>query len=156
MKKYFLLLLLLSLPYLGNAQSETIQKWHKKYDNAFVMFFYQSTLNMLNMQDSEEFHDIIKDIDKLKLITIDKNEDTFTDVNYKELVSDYKSDDFEELISMRQESSKINAYIKEKGGITKGIAILINSDSSMTIIDLKGSVPLNKIGTLAKQIQSLQ
>ncbi|MDH5366962.1 MAG: DUF4252 domain-containing protein [Cyclobacteriaceae bacterium] len=155
MKKY-LFLLLLSLPYLGNAQSETIQKWHKKYDNAFVMFFYHSTLNMLNMQNNEEFQDIIKDIDKMKLITIDKKEDSFTTENYKELVSDYKSDKFEELMSMRQESSKINAYIKEIDGITKGIAVLINSDSSMTIIDLKGSVPLNKIGTLAKQIQTLQ
>ena len=155
MKKYFLLFLL-TLPYLGSAQSETIQKWHKKYDNAFVLFFYQNTLNMLNMQDNEEFQNIIKDIDKLKLITIDKSEDTFTPNNYKELVSDYKSDDFEELMSMRQENANINAYIKEKDGITKGVAVLINSDSTMTIIDLKGSVPLNKIGMLAKQIQTLQ
>ena len=155
MKKSLILLLIL-FPLLSNAQSETMQKWAKKYENAFVLFFYQSTLNMLNMEDSEEFNDIIKDIDKLKLITIDKSEYEFSADDYKELVKDYKSDSFEELMSMRQDNSKINAYIKEKDGITKGIAVLINSDSTMTIIDLKGSVPLNKIGALAQKIQTLK
>lgn len=144
------------MPILSYSQSETMQKWHEKYDNAFTLFFYQSTLSMLNMQDNEEFQEIIKDIDKMKLITIDKSEDEFTTEHYKELVADYKSDDFEELMSFRQKEANIKAYIKEKDGTTKGIAVLINSDSTMTIIDLKGSVPLNKIGQLAQQIQSIQ
>lgn len=148
--------MLITVPLLGYSQSETMQKWHKKYSNAFTLFFYQSTLNMLNMQDNEEFQDIIKDVDKMKLITIDKSEDVFTNEHYKELVSDYKEDDFEELVSFRQKEANIKAYIKEKDGTTKGIAVLINSDSTMTIIDLKGSVPLNKIGQLAQQIQTLQ
>ena len=155
MKKYIILFLLVT-PFLSYGQSDTMQKWHKKYDNAFTLFFYQSTLNMLNMQDNEEFQDIIKDIDKMKLITIDKSEDEFTTSHYKELVADYENDSFEELMSFRQKEANIKAYIKEKDGNTKGIAVLINSDSTMTIIDLKGSVPLNKIGQLAQQVQTLQ
>ena len=154
MKKY-LLIVVMSIPILGIAQSDTMKKWHEKYENAFVMMFYQSTLNMLNMEDNEEFHEIVKDIDKMKLISIDKKEDSFTPDDYKSLVTDYKNEKFEELISMRQKEANINAYIKEVNGVTKGVAVLINSDSTMTIIDLKGSVPLNKIGQLAQQIQTL-
>ena len=154
--KKIILLLLTMLPILSFGQSDTMRKWHDKYEDAFTLFFYQSTLNMLNMENNEEFQDIIKDIDKMKLITINKSENTFTSEDYKELVSDYKGEEFEELMSMRQKEANINAYIKEKNGITKGIAVLIHSDSTMTIIDLKGSVPLNKIGQLAQQIQTLQ
>lgn len=154
--KKIALLLLTFIPLLVNGQSETIQKWHDKYEDAFVMFFYNSTLNMLNMQDSEEFTKIVKDIDKMKLLRIDKESNNFTKDNYKELLADYLDEDFEELMTMKSGTANINALIKEKNGVTKGLVVLINDNSSVTIVDLKGSVPLNQIGSFAQQISSLE
>jgi hypothetical protein len=132
------------------GQSETVQKWQDKYDDAFVMFFYKNTLNMLNMQDNEEFAELIKGIDKMKLLRIDKENDSFSDEQYKELVRDYRKEDFEELMTLKQKEMKINAYIKEDDGETEGIVILLNEASNLIILDIKGSVPLSKIGELAK------
>lgn len=105
---------------------------------------------MLNMQDNKEFAMLIDGIEKMKLLRINKEEDTFTKDNFKQLIKDYRSEDFEELLTIRQQEMNINAYIKESGGTTKGIVILLNEKSSITILDIKGSVPLNKIGELAK------
>jgi len=149
MRNFIFTLLIFICPLASFAQSETIQKWHNKYDDAFVMFFYKSTLSMLNMQDNEEFADLVKGIDKMKLLRIDKEKFSFSQDQYKELVNDYRSEDFEELMTMKQKEMKINAYIKEDGGDTEGIVVLLNETSNLVILDIKGSVPLAKIGELA-------
>ena len=105
---------------------------------------------MLNMQDSEDFAELVKGIDKMKLLRIDKEKTSFTDAQYKELVSDYRNEDFEELMTLKQKEMKINAYIKEDGGDTEGIVVLLNEASNLVILDIKGSVPLSKIGELAQ------
>ena len=132
------------------GQSETIQKLHKKYDDAFVMFFYKNTLNMLNMQDNKEFEALISGIEKMKLLRINKEKTSFSKDNFKQLVKDYRSEDFEELMTVKQKKLNINAYIKEKGEITKGIVILLNETESLTILDIKGNVPFDKIAELAQ------
>lgn len=143
-------LLISTSPLLSFGQSETIQNLHDKYENAFTMFFYKNTLNMLNMQDNKEFAMLIDGIEKMKLLRINKKEDSFTKDNFKQLIKDYRSEDFEELMTIKQQRMNINAYIKEGGGITKGIVILLNETSSITVLDIKGSVPLNKVEELAK------
>lgn len=132
------------------AQSETIQELHEKYDDAFAMFFYKNTLNMLNMQDNKEFQALIDGIEKMKLLRIDKSANDFTKDHFKQLVKDYRSEDFEELMTVKQEKMNINAYIKESGGKTKGIVILLNEAENLTVLDIKGSIPFDKIGELAK------
>jgi hypothetical protein len=154
MRNFIFILLILASPLASFGQSETIQKWHKKYDDAFVMFFYKSTLNMLNIQDSKEFEELIKDIDKMKLLRIDKEKFSFSKEQYKELVSDYRGEDFEELMTLKQKEMKINAYIKEDGGDTEGIVVLLNEASNLIILDIKGSVPLAKIAELAKYAEN--
>lgn len=150
MRNFIFTLLIFISPFASFGQSETIQKLHKEYDDAFVMFFYKNTLNMLNMQDSKEFQALIDGIDKMKLLRINKTNNDFTKDQYKQLVKDYKSEDFEELMSVRQQETNINAYIKESGGTTKGIVVLLNEAESLTVLDIKGSVPFDKIGELAK------
>jgi len=102
------------------------------------------------MQDSKEFEVLINGIDKMKLLRINKTDNDFTKDQYKQLVKDYRSEDFEELMSVRQQEMNINAYIKESGGKTKGIVILLNEAENLTVLDIKGSIPLDKIGELAK------
>jgi len=150
MRNFIIILIICCSTLISYGQSETIQKWHDKYDDAFVMFFYKSTLNMLNMKDSEEFAELVSGIDKMKLLRIDKESDSFTNEQYKELVSDYRDEDFEELMTLKQKEMKINAYIKEDDGETEGIVVLVNETSNLIILDIKGSVPLSKIEELAE------
>lgn len=150
MRNLLFALLIFTSPLLSFGQSETIRDLHDKYEDAFTMFFYKNTLNMLNMQDSKEFEMLIDGIEKMKLLRINKEDNSFTKDNFKQLIKDYKSEDFEELMTVKQQGMNINAYIKESGGTTKGIVIMLNETSSITILDIKGSVPLNKVGELAK------
>lgn len=154
MKKLILLLAILT-PQFTMAQSETTKKFHEEHKDAFTLFFYNSTLSMLNMEGNEEFDQLIKDIDKMKLVRVDKSQSNFTKTDYKQLVSEYKAENFEDLMNMRQSEMNINVLIKEKGGVTRGLLLLMDDNESMSVLDIKGAVPLNKVAKLISQLQNL-
>lgn len=136
-----------------SAQSNTTQELHKKYDDAFYLFFYENTLQMLNQQNSEEFSRLINDIDKMKFLRIDKKKYSISREDVKSLMKKYQGEEFEELMSMREEGADIKVYIKEKDKITYGLVMLINDEEALAVLDIKGSVPLNDLVNLYNQVK---
>ncbi|MCG8384337.1 MAG: DUF4252 domain-containing protein [Cytophagales bacterium] len=155
MKKQIAIILLIA-PILGYTQSKTTQQFHEEHESAFVLFFYNNTLKMLNMEDNAEFDELIKDIDKMKFIRVDKKDRGIDKNKFQQLVNQYHREDFEDLMTMRQEGMNINVYIKEKKGITSGLVLLMDDDESLSILDIKGNVPLNKLANLVSQVQGLE
>ena len=155
MKKLVAILFLVA-PFFSFAQSETTQQFHEEHEGAFVLFFYNNTLKMLNMEDNAEFDELIKDIDKMKFIRVDKNDRGIDKNKFQELVNQYHQEDFEDLMTMRQEEMNINVYIKEKKGVTTGLVLLMDDDESLSILDIKGAVPLNKLANLVSKVQNME
>lgn len=153
MTKVVTLLLLMS-PVLSFAQSSTTQAFHEDHEDAFVLFFYRNTLKMLNQDDNPDFIEIIKDIDKMKFIRVNKLEEGLKKEDYNQLVKDYYDEDFEDLMTMRHEGMNVNAYIQEDDGVTTGIVILMQDDQTISILDIKGTVPISKMATIITKVQN--
>ncbi|MEO0552125.1 MAG: DUF4252 domain-containing protein [Bacteroidota bacterium] len=149
----------LLLPALTFGQSRTTQKFHEEHEDAQVLFFYKSTLKMLyevvEIEETAELKDLLKDIETMKFVRVDKNKTEIDKSYFKELVDDYHDDDFEDLMTMRQEGMNINVYIKESGGETKGLVLLMDDDQNLAVLDIKGFVPLNKLAKLASTVQDV-
>ncbi|MCE2733877.1 MAG: DUF4252 domain-containing protein [Cyclobacteriaceae bacterium] len=135
------------------AQSKTTQDLHKSYPDARVIFFYKNTLRMINQTDSKEFDDLIKDIDKLKILIIDKSVN-YSASNFKKLSSNYKQDGFEEIMTSRVEGRSFDVYLKEKNNKTLGTVVLVNDVDKLYVLDVVGSVPMQKIPEFFKQINN--
>ena len=90
----------------GQAQSKTTEKLHKKYDEALSLFFYNNTLRMINQKNDQEFDALIKDIEKMKFLMIQKED--FGKDDYKKLISDYKSESFEEMMTSRHDGKNFD------------------------------------------------
>jgi hypothetical protein len=146
--KYTILTLLIALALQGQAQSKTTEKLHKKYSEALSLFFYNNTLRMINQTEDKEFDELIKDIDKMKFLMI-KNED-FGKEDYKKLISDYKSESFEEMMTSRHDGKNFDVYMKD--GNSKGMIVAVNDSENLYVLDIVGSIPLNKVTTLFKEI----
>ena len=140
-------------PALSFAQSSTTQDFHEDHENAFVLFFYSNTLKMLNQTDDPEFAELIKDIDKMKFIRVDKLEEGLNKDDYNELVESYYDEDFEDLMTMRHEGMNVNAYIQEDDGETTGIVILMQDDTTISILDIKGAIPISKMASLISKVK---
>jgi hypothetical protein len=127
------------------AQSKTTEALHKQFSDARVFFFYNNTLRMLNQKEDAELDAIIKDIEKMKLLMIHKSNSNF---NYKKLVSDYKAESFEEMMTSRAEGKSFDVFVKEKDGKTKGMLVLINDSTDLYVLDIVGSIALNHVTKL--------
>lgn len=150
--KKFPIILLVFVSTLSFAQSKTIETLHKKYSDALGLFFYNNTLRMLNQSDSKEFDELIKDIEKMKFLMIDKERMKFGAAEYKKLVTDYKAEAFEAIMTSRSQGKNFDVYLKEKDGKTKGMVVIVNDSSSLYILDILGRVALDKVGSLYKSL----
>ena len=146
--KYIILALLIAFGFAGQAQSKTTEKLHKKYNEALSLFFYNNTLRMINQKDDQEFDALIKDIEKMKFLMIQK--ENFGNDDYKKLISDYKSESFEEMMTSRHDGKNFDVYMKD--GKSKGMIVAVNDAENLYVLDIVGSIPLNKVTTLFKEI----
>jgi hypothetical protein len=147
MKKATFLLIILCASSIVFAQSKTTEALHKKYDESLSLFFYNNTLRMLNQTDDKAFDELIKDIEKMKFLMIDKA-NTFGSADYKKLVTAYKGEAFEEIMTSRYQGKNFDVYLKESGGKTKGMVVLVNDSSSLYVLDIVGSIALDKVTSL--------
>ena len=134
------------------AQSATTEALQKKHSNSLTLFFYNNTLRMINQTEDKEFDELIKDIEKMRFLMIKKEETNFGGNDYKKLVSDYKSESFEEVMTSRHEGKNFNVYLKEAGGKTKGMLVLVNDDDNLYVLDILGRIALNKVTTFYNKL----
>ena len=130
------------------AQSATTEALHKRHSEALGLFFYNNTLRMLNQKEDKEFDEIIKDIEKMRFLMIKKSETNFDPGEYKKLISDYKAEAFQEIMTSRHEGKNFNVYMKEKGGKTKGMLVLIDDPETLYVLDILGSIALDQVTKL--------
>lgn len=146
--RYTILFLLLLVTLSVQSQSNTTEKLQEKYDESLALFFYNNTLRMINQNDDKEFDALIKDIEKMKFLMIKKED--FGKTEYQKLIADYKSESFEEMMTSRHEGKNFDVYIKD--GKSKGMIVTVNDDENLFVLDIVGSIPLNKVTKLFSTI----
>lgn len=148
--RYLLAVVLMICTLALKAQSKTTEDLHKNNKEAMSLYFYNNTLRMLNQDDDPEFDELIKDIEKLKFIMLDKTKTVGAD--YNKLVQSYKAESFEEIMTSRFEGKNFDVFLKESGGKTKGMIVTINDDKNLFVLDIVGSIALNKITSFYKKL----
>jgi hypothetical protein len=128
----------------GFAQSKTTDALGEKYASR-IFFFYNNTLRMINQEENKEFDELIKDIEKMKLVWVQKKEKHFGTTEYKQLVNNYKSESFEEIMTSRYQGKSFDVYLKEKNNKTQGMIVAVNDDENVYVLDIVGSIALDKI-----------
>ena len=132
-----------------SAQSKTTEALHKKYSESKSFFFYNNTLRMINQAENKDFDALIKDIEKMKFLMVDKPS-SFSKADYKKITTDYKGESFEEVMTSRYQGKNFDVYLKQSGGKTKGMIVLINDSTSLYVLDIVGSIALDKVTSLYK------
>jgi Domain of unknown function (DUF4252) len=133
------------------AQTKTTQSLDEKY-GGLSLFFYRNTLRMLNQSEDKSFDELIKDIEKMRFLMIDKTNSTFNKEEYKKLLADYKSEEYEEMMTGRYEGRDFNVFVREKSGDVKGTILLASDSSSLLVLDILGKIALDKAPQLFKTI----
>ncbi|MBL7857180.1 MAG: DUF4252 domain-containing protein [Cyclobacteriaceae bacterium] len=151
--RFTLIFLFTFSTFLLSAQTKTTEALTKKYDGEiFTAFFYRSTLQMLNQNDDKDFDELVKDIEKMRFMMLDKAKLHLDGNQYKNLKTQYRSEGYEEMMSGRFEGRNFDIYLREQNGNVKGTVILLNDSTNLMILDILGKIALDKTSQLFKTI----
>lgn len=139
-----------------NAQSKLMRELSDTYPEAFVLMFYHSSLNMLNIDDDPDFARMIHDIDKIKVLRINKKEENFTNESLVKLKSTITDKGYENLMVIKSKEMNIGVFILEDDNEILGFFLLMDEDEYFWAIDLLGSMQVGDIGQLVSKIKEVK
>lgn len=143
------------MPGLVQAQSKVMRELADDFPDAFVLMIYHSSLNMLNIDDDPDFARMIRDIEKIKVLRVDKDEDNFTSEALVDLKGDLNDRGFEELMVIKSKDYNIGVYILEDDDDIEGYFLLMDEDENFTAIDVLGSMAVGDISQLVDKIKDV-
>lgn len=149
----FLTLTFLFITSLCLAQTETTNEFDRMYSSR-TFFLYNNTLRMINQNGDKAFDELIKDVEKMKIVWVSKKDKNFGDEQYKKLIAGYKAEKFEEIMNTRYEGKSFNAYVKEKDGDTKGVVVTVDDGDNVYVMDIVGKIAVNQITSLFSTLDS--
>jgi hypothetical protein len=138
--------------FIASAQSQTTENLQKQHKGALSLFFYQNTLRMINQTGDPAFDELIKDIEKMKFLMINKTTDNFDPGQYKKLVAEYKSEKFEEIMTSRFEGKNFDIFLKGSDKKTDGMLVLVNDSETLFVLDILGRINVNKVTELYNKL----
>ena len=152
--RIFLVLILLTCGTTVLAQTDATQELHEEYDGAFTLFFYKSTLRMLNMKSTQEYYEMVKDIEKAKFINISRDEDRDYQSDLKEYQANLNAEGYEAIMTMRYDGNDMNIYEREEDGESQGMVLVVFAPDYWIILDILGRFDMQNASKLIGTIQS--
>jgi len=148
-----ILIALIICPTLAFGQSKVMRNLAEEFPEARVIMLYHSTLNMLNIEEDEEYARMIRDIEKIKLLIVDKTTQKYSTTVIDDLKSDLSKYDFEELMTLRSKDYDIGVYINDDDGDIEGFFFIMDEEESLVAVDLVGNMPVGDVGKLIDKIK---
>ena len=156
MKKIILAVAIMCVPLFGISQNtnEIFDKYNGKEDVTTVsvskyMFSMFSDVQTGDAE-SQEFLDLVKTIDGLKILTT-TNKDYIKDIINTATLYMNKNG-FEELLTINENGKKVIFKIKESGKKVSELNMLVQEDNEVVFMNITGDIDLKKISQLSKKM----
>jgi hypothetical protein len=116
------------------------------------MFFYSSTLKMLNTENNPELADILNDVEEIRVLNYNKTSVTLSKDDIAALKKSLAEEEYQVILMINEKGNVINLYNREKRGKTVGFVALIENQESLVLVDLIGSIDVKKFMALKEKI----
>ncbi len=158
MKKAMLVMVMVVMVVVANAQSTVISKFFNKYDGDET--FSQVTISgkmfsmMANLDgDTPEAKSMISAISKIKgLKILKKSEARNSRELYKEAMAMIPTGEFEELMTVRDKDKDMKFYTKEAGGKISELVMVMGGNDEFLVMSLFGEIDLKEMGKIGKSV----
>ena len=128
------------------AQNSAVTDFKENHETALSLYFYPSTLRMVNIEQNPEFNEMIRQVKKARFFRMDSGTVSKDDLN--NLVSELTEDGFEEVMFVKNK----NMDLKVWGLETKNpeLIIISKSDEELMLLEINGMINIAKIPKLAE------
>lgn len=145
MKNTFLLIILACTTYMAIGQGDPIRHFynkHKSVANATHINIGGILLDIATKYtDEEESKALLARINRLRILTVPNESKAISDSELLSLRQSVLSDDFEELVMVRNKGSFVNVYMQEdEQDIIRQVLILVEDKEEVTMVSLLGKM----------------
>ncbi|MFA5417810.1 MAG: hypothetical protein WC341_05070 [Bacteroidales bacterium] len=150
-KKSLIYLLILMGPFQPLWAQQDLIKTYADSTKTRTYCLYPSTLRMLDPTGSPEFYQMVNDIEKLVIYTLDST--ATADKSYLSMLQGYQALGYDEIASMFGGKNQFFLYGRDKdqGGNYVGV---FRQDDQMEAFYLSGNVEWSKIPSLIQNLQN--
>jgi hypothetical protein len=161
MKKAAILITVFLFPVLLSAQSATIDKLIAKYggqEGVTVVNISPQLFQIMSEMDIEEINDADFDMKKLsavKILSIENEELLLGNSFYEEVTADLNTDDFAELMTVKDGQDDVRMWMKTKGSQILEFLLVVSSPDEGIVVYINGDFNMNDIEGLAQSFGGL-
>ncbi|MEM7162113.1 MAG: hypothetical protein AAF487_06675 [Bacteroidota bacterium] len=146
MRYYLLIAVAMLFALNAGAQSKTIEGLEKNDEEGRKVFFYESYIRMLNLNDDPNYYKLVEDIEFIKGFLSSKEGDSAKS-QYRELQASIVKEGFEEVFMAEDKKGFATIYLREIDGEEEWVALLFGQGSTAAL-EMKGSLNLKYLNGL--------
>jgi hypothetical protein len=142
--RHVLVLVLLTGTAICFGQSKSITRFRSEFKENTNVFFYSSTLKMLNTENNPELASMLDDVEEIRVLNYDKASQKFDREDINQLKKDLHEENYTDIMVVNENDNSIHLYNREKRGKTVGLVAIVENKESLVLIDLIGSIDVRK------------
>ncbi len=124
------------------AQSPTVDRFREQHKTQQNLYFYPSTLRMINVDKNPDYYALVRHLDALQVLSFSKAENTLDKKNIQQFQQNIRRENYQELLSLDEKQRTIRLYALGNGNVPEGIIGFIDSPQSLTLIEMEGFVDM--------------
>jgi len=144
------LTILLSLNSVIRAQSSAVTEFKDNHNTTLALYFYPSTLRMINLQHNEEYDEMIRNIKKARFFKLDSG--AVTPEQLSVLSETLIKSGYEEMMEMKSKGNDIKVLGLEKH--TPEIVVISRNGDECMLVEVTGMINIAKIPKLIDAFNS--
>ncbi|MBK8492379.1 MAG: DUF4252 domain-containing protein [Saprospirales bacterium] len=153
---HFSITLLLLLPLLLPAQTVSINEFYRKYKNVeeenvhvtlpgwVVKLGVGIAKTQVDDQEEKEAINLAKKIRKLRVLTFEEA-NPVAQKDLDRLMKGVRKENFEDLIMVKEENTKVHLMMREKKEQVKNLLILVSEEDTFTMVSMKTKLRYDQI-----------
>jgi Domain of unknown function (DUF4252) len=163
-KLLFFVFILLTVNQLAQAQTESIDRFVRKYKRAATGDKVDITVpgwlirfgtNFIKEEDMEgvDIQAIARKISSVRIVSIEGGA-KIASADFKSLMDDAKEENFEELLNIRDNGDNIHIMVREKKGLIRDLFIMVQENSGeFVLLDIGGKFTMEDISRAIQDVK---
>ncbi len=128
------------------AQSKAVSTFQQQHKAGQSFHLYPSMLRTANLEKNPDAYRLVSDVDKLEISLFERS--GIDRPAMQQLRQDIQQENYEELISFRQQDSQVTVYARGEGQELDGVVGVIDNPQNFALIDLAGFIDLPSLVNL--------
>lgn len=141
------------------AQPDAISQYFDQYvddDNFTVVYVSAKMFELLGKLDLEELDEpeaaqameVVNTLKGIRVLTTEVDPMKY----YKEAVQKINTNDYELLVSVRDEGENVRLFVKNQGDIINELFVLVGGEEEFVLVSLIGDIDLKSVSKIANSI----